>query len=124
VITPNDAFFVRYHWAGIPTSVDAQTYRLHVGGNVNMPLELSLAELKQLADSVELVAVNQCSGNSRGFSAPRVNGGQLANGVMGNARWTGVPLSKVLEKAGVKAGSVQVAFNGLDKPRSATARIS
>jgi DMSO/TMAO reductase YedYZ molybdopterin-dependent catalytic subunit len=116
VITPNDAFFVRYHWASIPTSVDPQTYRLRVGGNINTPLELSLADLKQLSDGVDLVAVNQCSGNSRGLQSPRVNGGQLGNGAMGNARWAGVPLSKVLERAGVKAGSVQVAFNGLDKP--------
>ena len=35
---------------------------------------------------------------------------------MGNARWTGVPLKRVLEKAGVKAGAVQVSFNGLDQP--------
>jgi hypothetical protein len=69
-----------------------------------------------MADTVELIAVNQCSGNSRGHFVPRANGGQLSNGAMGNARWTGVPLKKVLEKAGVKAGSVQVAFNGLDKP--------
>jgi sulfite dehydrogenase len=116
VLTPNDAFFVRYHWSGVPTSIDAQSYRLRVGGNVNTPLELSLTDLKQLADGVDVVAVNQCSGNSRGFFTPRVNGGQLANGAMGNARWTGVPLRKVLDKAGVKAGSVQVAFNGLDKP--------
>ena len=116
VITPNDAFFVRYHWSGIPTSVDAQTYRLRVSGNVTTPLELSLAELKQIADATELVAVNQCSGNSRAFLSPRANGGQLANGAMGNARWTGVPLRTVLEKAGIKAGSVQVAFNGLDTP--------
>src|SRR5450830_1606452 len=58
VITPNDAFFVRYHWSGIPTAIDAQTYRLKVGGNVNTPLELSLADLKQMADATELVAVN------------------------------------------------------------------
>ncbi len=116
VLTPNDAFFVRYHWSGIPTSIDAQTYRLKVGGNVNTVLDLSLAELKQMADATDLVAVNQCSGNSRGHFAPRANGGQLSNGAMGNARWTGVPLKKVLEKAGVKAGSVQVSFNGLDKP--------
>jgi len=115
-ITPNDAFFVRYHWAGIPTSIDPDTYRLKVGGNVNTPLELSLAELRQLGEAVELVAVNQCSGNSRGYFAPRANGGQLSNGAMGNARWTGIPLKKVLEKAGVKAGSVQVSFNGLDTP--------
>lgn len=116
VLTPNDAFFVRYHWSGIPTSIDPQTYRLRIGGNVNAPLELSLADLKQMAGATDLVAVNQCSGNSRGHFTPRANGGQLSNGAMGNARWTGVPLKKVLEKAGVKAGSVQVSFNGLETP--------
>ncbi|WP_426162942.1 molybdopterin-dependent oxidoreductase [Pseudoduganella sp. R-34] len=116
VLTPNDAFFVRYHWSAIPTSIDPQSYRLKIGGHVNMPLELSLAELRQLADPIELVAVNQCSGNSRGHFAPRANGGQLSNGAMGNARWTGVPLKKVLERVGIKAGAVQVAFNGLDTP--------
>jgi len=116
VLTPNDAFFVRYHWSAIPTSIDPQSYRLKIGGHVNMPLELSLAELKQSGDAVEIVAVNQCSGNSRGHFAPRANGGQLSNGAMGNARWTGVPLKKVLERAGIKAGAVQVAFNGLDTP--------
>jgi DMSO/TMAO reductase YedYZ molybdopterin-dependent catalytic subunit len=116
IITPNDAFFVRYHWSGIPTSIDPQAYRLRIGGHVKAPLELSLADLKSLGDPVEIVAVNQCSGNSRGFSEPRVNGGQLANGAMGNARWTGVSLKKVLEKAGVQPGAVQVTFNGLDKP--------
>ena len=116
IITPNDAFFVRYHWSGIPTSIDPLTYRLRVGGKVNTPLELSLDELKRLADPVEVIAVNQCSGNSRGFFTPRANGGQLSNGAMGNARWTGVPLKKVLEKAGVQAGAVQATFDGLDRP--------
>ncbi len=116
LITPNDAFFVRYHWSGIPTSVDAAAFRLKVGGKVNAPVELSLADLKQMGDATEIVAVNQCSGNSRGFFEPRVNGGQLGNGAMGNARWAGVPLKKVLEKAGVQAGAVQVTFNGLDHP--------
>jgi DMSO/TMAO reductase YedYZ molybdopterin-dependent catalytic subunit len=115
VITPNDAFFVRYHWSGIPTEIDPGAFRLRVSGNVAAPLELSLAELKQLGGA-DVVAVNQCSGNSRGFFVPRVNGGQLGNGAMGNARWAGVPLKRVLEKAGVKPGSAQVAFNGMDMP--------
>ncbi|WP_284281784.1 molybdopterin-dependent oxidoreductase [Limnobacter litoralis] len=115
-ITPNDAFFVRYHLANIPTAIDPDTYRLVVKGHVNTTLNLSLVELKALANHVELVAVNQCSGNSRGFSSPRVFGAQLANGAMGNARWVGVPLKAVLEKAGVKAGAKQVMFNGLDQP--------
>ena len=115
-ITANDAFFVRYHLANIPTAIDPFTYRLAVKGHVSTPLSLSLAELKALAEPVEVVAVNQCSGNSRGFSSPRVFGAQLANGAMGNARWVGVPLKTVLARAGVAAGAKQVVFNGLDTP--------
>src|SRR5262249_4329089 len=66
----------------------------------------------------EIVAVNQCSGNSRGFSDPRVAGGQLGNGAMGNARWRGVPLKAVLEMAGLQAGARQGTFNGMDGPVS------
>ena len=115
-ITANDAFFVRYHLANIPTSIDPAAYRLSVKGSVRSPLSLSLAELKAVAPPVEVVAVNQCSGNSRGFASPRVFGAQLANGAMGNARWVGVPLKAVLEKAGVAATAKQVVFNGLDTP--------
>jgi sulfite dehydrogenase len=115
-ITPNDAFFVRYHLAGMPLAVDPATYRLTVTGVVKTPLSLSLRDLKTLAEPVEVVAVNQCSGNSRGFFTPRVFGAQLANGSMGNARWVGVPLRKVLEKAGLGPGARQVTFDGLDRP--------
>ncbi|ACL57662.1 molybdopterin-dependent oxidoreductase [Methylobacterium nodulans] len=115
VITPNDAFFVRYHLADLPTAIDPDSFRLEVTGHVETPLSLSLAELRALPGS-EVVAVNQCSGNSRGFVAPRVAGGQLANGAMGNARWAGVPLRSVLDKAGLRRGAVQVAFEGLDGP--------
>jgi sulfite dehydrogenase (cytochrome) subunit A len=115
-ITANDAFFVRYHLANIPLALDGGAFRLSVKGLVRTPLNLSIADLKQLGDPVDVVAVNQCSGNSRGFSSPRVFGAQLANGAMGNARWIGVPLRKVLEKAGVETGAKQVTFNGLDTP--------
>jgi DMSO/TMAO reductase YedYZ molybdopterin-dependent catalytic subunit len=114
-ITPNDAFFVRYHLAGLPDEIDADAWRLKLGGLVDRPLSLSLDELKAMP-SVDLVAVNQCSGNSRGFSNPRVAGGQSGNGAMGNARWTGVPLKAVLDRAGVRAGARQVSFGGLDGP--------
>jgi DMSO/TMAO reductase YedYZ molybdopterin-dependent catalytic subunit len=114
-ITPNDAFFVRYHLADIPTRIDADAFRLAVTGHVERPLSLSLADLKGMPGA-EVVAVNQCSGNSRGFFEPRMAGGQLANGAMGCARFTGVPLKAVLDKAGVKGGAVQVAFEGLDGP--------
>lgn len=115
-ITPNDAFFVRYHLAGIPTAIDPSSYRLTVGGKVKTRLSLSLTDLRSMRGQVEVVAVNECSGNSRGHSSPRVFGAQLGNGAMGNARWTGVSLRAVLEQAGVDASARQVTFNGLDKP--------
>lgn len=116
LITPNDAFFVRYHHADIPTEIDPESFRVEVKGKVDKPLSLSLMDLKSRFDAVELVAVHQCSGNSRGFFEPRVGGGQAGNGLMGNARWKGVPLKAVLDKAGVQAGAVQVSFGGLDGP--------
>ena len=115
LITPNDQFYVRWHWAGFPTSVDADAFRLRVRGAVNYPLEFSLKDLLALPQ-VEMVAVNQCAGNSRSLANPRVPGAQWANGSMGNARWTGFRLKDLLDKAGVKAGAVQVRFNGLDDP--------
>lgn len=116
LLTPNDAFFVRYHLADLPTeSIHLATFRLEVKGSVAKLLSLSLSELKAMPGA-ELVAVNQCSGNGRGFSEPRVAGGQAANGLMGNARWTGVPLKAVLDRAGVRTSAVQVRFDGLDGP--------
>jgi DMSO/TMAO reductase YedYZ molybdopterin-dependent catalytic subunit len=114
-ITPNNAFFVRYHLAGLPLDIDADKFTLQIKGKVDRALKLSLKEIKKLR-AVELVAVNQCSGNSRGFFEPRVAGGQLGNGAMGNARWRGVPLKTVLDMAGVQQGAKQVTFNGMDGP--------
>jgi DMSO/TMAO reductase YedYZ molybdopterin-dependent catalytic subunit len=114
LITPNDAFFVRYHLSGLPLEIDPAAFRLEVKGLVKAPLSLSLEDLKKM-ETVEVTAVNQCSGNSRGFFNPRVNGGQLANGAMGNATWRGVRLKDVLTRAGVAAGARQVVCDGLDK---------
>jgi sulfite dehydrogenase len=119
-ITPNNAFFVRYHLAGLPyDTIDPDKFTLEVKGKVDRALKLSLKEIRKMK-AVELVAVNQCSGNSRGFFEPRVAGGQLGNGAMGNARWRGVPLKTVLDMAGVQQGAKQVTFNGMDGPVSDT----
>jgi len=115
-ITPNEAFFVRYHVFPIPTRVDLTTWRLRVGGHVDRPLELSMDELKAKFAAVSVTAVNQCSGNSRGRFAPRVLGGQWGDGAMGNAEWVGCRLRDLLTAAGVRQGAVEVTFDGLDKP--------
>jgi DMSO/TMAO reductase YedYZ molybdopterin-dependent catalytic subunit len=116
-ITPNDAFFVRYHLADIPLDIDPDKFTIDIKGKVDRPFKLSIKDLKKM-HATEIVAVNQCSGNSRGLFNPRVAGGQLGNGAMGNARWRGVPLKAVLDKAGVQSGARQVVFGGMDGPVS------
>ena len=98
--TANDAFFVRYHLAVIP-QVNPRSWRLAVGGtSAGHALSLSLRDLRENFEPVTIAAVNQCSGNRRGLFTPRVPGVQWGNGAMGNARWSGVRLRDVLERAG------------------------
>jgi DMSO/TMAO reductase YedYZ molybdopterin-dependent catalytic subunit len=115
VFTPNEQFYVRWHWAVIPNSIDVNGFRLSVRGHIDHALSLSVEDILHLP-RIELAAVNQCSGNSRGLFWPRVPGAQWAHGAMGNAKWTGVRLKDVLDRAGVKAGAAQVRFKGLDEP--------
>ena len=113
-LTPNDAFFVRYHLANIP-EVNASSWRLSVGGeSLERPAEYSLADLRNGFEQVEIVAVCQCSGNRRGLSKPHVQGVEWGYGAMGNARWRGVRLKDVLAKSGVKKDALEVSFDGAD----------
>jgi DMSO/TMAO reductase YedYZ molybdopterin-dependent catalytic subunit len=116
LLTPNELFYVRWHWADIPTQVDVAGFRLQVRGQVSRPQAFTLDEIVNGLPRVELVAVNQCSGNSRGYFQPRVPGGEWSHGAMGNARWTGCKLKDLLDRAGVRRGAIQVRFNGMDGP--------
>jgi DMSO/TMAO reductase YedYZ molybdopterin-dependent catalytic subunit len=114
LVTPNEALFVRWHIMPIPTTVDLAEWRLTVGGNTEKELRLSFDDLRKF-EKVSFTAVIQCAGNGRSFFDPRVPGGQWKNGAMGNVTWAGARLKDILAAAGVKAGSVDVSFNGLDR---------
>src|SRR5246500_5480539 len=116
VFTPNDQHYVSWHWATFPGDVDVDSYRLSVRGHVKQNLSLSLTDILQSFPRVEIAAVNQCAGNSRLYATPRVAGAQWANGGMSSALWTGVRLRDVLDRAGIRAGAIQVRFGGLDEP--------
>ena len=115
--TPNEAFFVRYHLAGIPEEIDADRWKLKVGGEgVERPLELSLGDLRSNFEPATMAAVCQCSGNRRGFSEPHVAGVQWGLGAVGNAMWKGVRLKDVLARAKVRPETVEIVVNGADGP--------
>jgi DMSO/TMAO reductase YedYZ molybdopterin-dependent catalytic subunit len=112
-ITPNDAFFVRYHLSVIP-EVNANTWKMSVGGEgANGQAEINLADLRAMP-AVEVVAVNQCSGNRRGLFQPHVPGVEWGYGAMGCARWKGVRLKDVLEKVKLKKEAIEIVFDGAD----------
>lgn len=112
--TPNDLFFVRHHWnlAEIP---DPKEWSLTVDGDVSSPLSLSLADLKSLPRA-ETTCVLQCAGNGRALYKPVVPGVQWKYGAVGNAKWTGVRVKDVLEKAGLRGTAKHLHTFGADKP--------
>ena len=114
-LTPNDAFYVRWHM-GVP-DIARRDWRLRVTGPAaQRPREYTYAQLQQRFQQHEVVAVNQCSGNRRGLFDPHVPGVQWGYGAMGNASWRGVRLKDVLEDAGVAAAALEVRADGADLP--------
>ena len=114
-ITPNDAFYVRWHM-GVPDLALAD-WRLRISGPAaKSTREYTQAELRRKFPMHEVAAVNQCSGNRRGLFLPHVPGVQWGYGAMGNALWRGVRLKDILEEAGLAASSVEVSANGADAP--------
>ena len=116
LITPNDAFFVRWHLAGIP-QVDVAAWRLEVkGDSIERPRTYTMGELRREFPVAEITAVCQCSGNRRGLFEPHVAGVEWGVGAMGNAVWRGVRLKDVLARAGVRRSAVEIVFDGADRP--------
>jgi sulfite dehydrogenase len=104
--TPNDVFFVRWHLSELPKPFNTDTFRLRIHGHVDHALSLSLKELQTEFHPVELAALTVCAGNARQQFNPGVPGVQWKNGA----------LRELLEKAGLKKGALEVAFNGMDEP--------
>ena len=113
--TPNDQFFVRWHLPDIPTHIDPDTYTIHINGMVQRELKISLKDLKNDFEQVEVNAVVQCGGNSRSAFTPIPGGIQWGSGAMGCARWKGVRLKDILDKAGLIEGAKWIGFNGREK---------
>jgi len=111
-ITPTKSFYVRTHFP-IP-KIDRNKWRLRVEGEVEKPFEINYDELLKL-DSKKIAATLECAGNSRNFLEPKVSGVQWGLGAVGNAQWSGVPLSIFLDRAKVKASAREVILEGADR---------
>ena len=112
-LTPVPHFFVRNHMHE-PAQLDAPDWRLSIGGEVEKPFTLSLAELSKL-ETHSVVNTLECAGNGRSLHRPQVPGVQWGKGAVSTARFSGPSLRDVLQRAGVKPTGKHVMFRGLDE---------
>lgn len=114
IVTPNDDFYVRNHFP-IPM-VNLATWRLKVSGLVDRPQVLTLRDLGNMDSQTRLVTL-ECAGNGRAELKPPTVGVPWRLGAVGTAKWTGVPLFDVLDRAGVRPEAREVIFRGADSGR-------
>jgi len=110
-ITPTKSFYVRTHFP-IP-KIDKSKWRLRIDGEVENPFEIAFGELTKL-ESRKIPAALECAGNNRSFLESKVKGVQWGLGGVGNAEWTGVPLSMLLERGNVKSTAREIILEGAD----------
>ena len=112
-ITPNESFYVRCHFP-IP-EISAEAWRLKIEGEVEAPFELSYDELLGM-ETRTITATLECAGNNRIFLEPKAKGVQWGLGAVGNATWTGVLLSALLDRAKVKSRCPITSFKEFLEP--------
>jgi DMSO/TMAO reductase YedYZ molybdopterin-dependent catalytic subunit len=110
-VTPVGLHYLLIHW-DIP-EVDTTDSRLQVGGAVEMPMSLSLPDLRARPAATHVVTM-ECAGNGRALLSPRPEGQPWLNEAIGTAEWTGAPLRRVLDEAGLSRDAVEIVFTGAD----------
>jgi DMSO/TMAO reductase YedYZ molybdopterin-dependent catalytic subunit len=111
-VTPVGLHYLLIHY-DIPV-VDPHAWRLEIGGHVERPLSLTLAELRA-RERVELVSTMECAGNGRARLEPHVVSQPWLHEAVGTGQWAGTPLAPLIAEAQPKEGAVDVVFAGLDR---------
>jgi DMSO/TMAO reductase YedYZ molybdopterin-dependent catalytic subunit len=111
--TPLDNFFVRSH-NGVPAQTP-NPWSLTIDGEVDRPLVLSLDEIRALP-AIHRLVTTECCGNGRGrYRLPNTGGVQWGLGAVSSATWTGVPLSTLMQKAGVRPTALHLWMEPADR---------
>ncbi len=112
-VTPNPLHFAINH-AGVP-DIDPAKHKLVIHGMVRQPLEFTLETLARYP-LVTRMAFVECAGNSAPMfsNAPMQLTAQGIHGLVSNSEWSGVPLSVLLDEAGIDPTSKWVIAEGAD----------
>jgi sulfane dehydrogenase subunit SoxC len=112
IVTPNGLFFERHH-AGIP-DINPDQHTLVIHGMVKQPLKFSMSDLMRYP-SVSKFYFLECSGNGlTDWTKAASTTVQQSHGLLACAQWTGIPVSVLLEEAGVDPAAKWVLLEGAD----------
>jgi sulfane dehydrogenase subunit SoxC len=113
IITPSRLHFERHH-SGIP-DIDPDRHRLAVYGLVDRPLSFSMDALERYP-KVSRIQFLECSGNSGALIAaePVDNTAGEIHGLLSASEWGGVPLSILLDEAGIRPDGKWIVADGAD----------
>jgi sulfane dehydrogenase subunit SoxC len=111
-ITPAGLHYLLIHY-DIP-AVDPDSFRLEIGGAVDMPLTLSLADLRARPRVAQPITF-ECAGNGRALLEPRPLSQPWLTEAVGTAEWGGTPLAPLLEEAGPSDAALELLFSALDR---------
>lgn len=100
-ITSNDQFYIVSKNLAADPTVDATAWKLSIDGQVERPFTLTYKELMALPMQAQYESL-MCISNEVGGS------------YMSNARWEGIPLAALLQRAGIKTGATKVVFHAVD----------
>jgi DMSO/TMAO reductase YedYZ molybdopterin-dependent catalytic subunit len=111
-LTPAAQVYVRSNFA--TPALPGDDHRIAVGGVVREPFAITVGELRALSRATATVTM-ECAGNDRLSMRPLPPGELWRSGAVSTARWTGVPLRALLERAGVASDAVEILVEGADR---------
>ena len=112
-ITPSGLHFERHH-NGVP-EIDPEQHTLTIHGLVKRPLVFDMDALMRYP-MVNRICFIECSGNSffNAYPKPRALPCGMIHGLVSCSEWAGIPLSVLLDEAGIDARAKWIVAEGAD----------
>ncbi len=112
IITPNGLCFERHH-SGI-ADIDPAQHRLMIHGLVEKPLVFTMDDIKRFPRENRIYFLECAANGGMEWRGAQLNGCQFTHGMIHNVMYTGVPLKRLLDEAGLKANAKWILAEGAD----------
>ena len=112
IITPNGLCFERHH-SGV-AQVDPAQHRLMINGLVEQPLVFTMDDIKRFPRQNRIYFLECAANSGMEWRGAQLNGCQFTHGMVHCVQYTGVPLKRILDEAGLKTSAKWIMAEGAD----------